>query len=362
LRCDRLLSLIGPFLASIEIPQNMSTSSSPLNPDTPPLLLPVTVTELSDPTTVGQSIEVLEQDVVKLSSRPLRGRRIIVRLVHCLVVYHLTNLPVRARTCLQAGFVAYTGFGSGSVGTANGLPIGPDKILASASGLEVEFIVAAGYESVAFLLPLDMMRDHAIRRHREDEFRIPQNVGMMTPCSAGARELYEWGRCLIDIASRQPDVFDDPRAQSAAQVDLLEKILATLGSASQTEPSLQDLTRQKHSHVVRIAENYANSHIADRIHVTDLCEAAGVCERTLQYAFKELLGMAPMAYLTRLRLHRARQTLRAATHASTTVTKEALRWGFWHFGDFSRAYKECFGELPSDTLRRQPDTGEFTAN
>jgi hypothetical protein len=36
------------------------------------------------------------------------------------------------------------------------------------------------------------------------------------------------------------------------------------------------------------------------------------------------------------------------------VTAEALRWGFWHFGDFSRAYKDCFGELPSDTLRRKP--------
>lgn len=39
---------------------------------------------------------------------------------------------------------------------------------------------------------------------------------------------------------------------------------------------------------------------------------------------------------------------------STTVTAEALHWGFWHVGDFSKAYKECFGELPSDTLARAP--------
>jgi AraC-like DNA-binding protein len=32
----------------------------------------------------------------------------------------------------------------------------------------------------------------------------------------------------------------------------------------------------------------------------------------------------------------------------------ALNWGFWHFGEFSRAYKDCFGELPSVTLRRRP--------
>jgi len=89
--------------------------------------------------------------------------------------------------------------------------------------------------------------------------------------------------------------------------------------------------------------------------VTDLCTAAGVSERTLQYAFKRLMGITPLAYLTRLRLHRVRQALRAATQGTTTVTAEALRWGFGHFGDFARAYKECFGELPSDTLRRKPD-------
>jgi transcriptional regulator GlxA family with amidase domain len=79
-----------------------------------------------------------------------------------------------------------------------------------------------------------------------------------------------------------------------------------------------------------------------------------VSERALEYAFKETMGLTPVGYLTRLRLHRVRQALLGATHASATVSSLALDWGFWHFGDFSRAYKECFGELPSDTLRRTP--------
>jgi AraC-like DNA-binding protein len=48
-----------------------------------------------------------------------------------------------------------------------------------------------------------------------------------------------------------------------------------------------------------------------------------------------------------------RKALRMATHGSTTVSAQALNWGFWHFGDFSRAYKNCFGELPSETLRQK---------
>jgi transcriptional regulator GlxA family with amidase domain len=156
------------------------------------------------------------------------------------------------------------------------------------------------------------------------------------------------------MAARQPEVFDVPQTQTAAQVELLENLLATLRSAVHVESAPQDLTRQAHSRVVQIAEDYALSHTAERLYVTDLCEAAGVSERTLQYAFNEVVGMTPVAYLTRLRLHRVRQALRAATHGTTTVTAEALRWGFWHFGHFSRAYKDCFGELASDTLRRDP--------
>ena len=141
----------------------------------------------------------------------------------------------------------------------------------------------------------------------------------------------------------------------AAQVELFETLLAAIGSASDFEPTRSDRTRQAHSDIVKIAEDYSLANAGDPLYVTDLCRAAAVSERSLEYAFKNILGLTPVAYLTKLRLHRARQALLAGTHGSTTVSAEALNWGFWHFGDFSRAYKECFGELPSDTLRRKPD-------
>jgi AraC-like DNA-binding protein len=71
--------------------------------------------------------------------------------------------------------------------------------------------------------------------------------------------------------------------------------------------------------------------------LSDLCSAAEVSERTLEGAFHEVMGLAPMAYLVRLRLHRAREALLGATQGSTTVSAEALNWGSWHFGEFSRA-------------------------
>ena len=111
--------------------------------------------------------------------------------------------------------------------------------------------------------------------------------------------------------------------------------------------------RVAHGHVVRLAEDYAMAHGSERLYITDLCRITGVSERTLEVAFKEVIGLAPMAYLARLRLHRVRQALLAATNGPTTVAAAAVEWGFWHFGEFSRAYKEYFGELPSETLRRR---------
>ncbi len=312
----------------------------------------VTAVDISDPTSAGEAIEVIELDAVQLDSKPLRARRVVVRLGASVLVFYSTNLPMRTRTRLQPGFVTYVAFGPQAVGTLNGVPIGPGRVLAATSEVEVEFVVAAEYESVAFLLPPDDIQRRLRGRHRDDEHRLPHGVEVLQPRPADTCALFGWGRRLADMAARQPEVFDVPQTQAAARVELLETLLATIGSAVPVGSAPQDLTRQAHSRVVQAAEDYALAHPLDRLYVTDLCEAAGVSERTLQYAFKEVMGMTPVAYLTRLRLHRVRQALRAATHGSTTVTAEALKWGFWHFGDFSRAYKACFGELPSETLRR----------
>jgi AraC family ethanolamine operon transcriptional activator len=338
---------------SIEIPQTVKISPRSTNPVIPTPSSVVTVVEISDPTAVGETIEVIEQDAVQLESRPLRARQVVVHLGTNILTFQSTNLPIRTRTKLQTGFVAFVAFGPHAAGTLNGLPVGPDRVLASTSGIEVEFVVAGGYESVSFLPP-DDIREHLRGRHREDEFRLPNGVELLKPSPDAARRLYGFGRRLADVAARQPEVFDMPQTQAAAQIELLETLLATLGSVGHVESAAEDLTRQAHSRVVQIAEDYALAHTGERLYVTDLCEAAGVSERTLQYAFKEVMGMSPVAYLTRLRLHRVRHALRTASQASTTVTTESLRWGFWHFGDFSRAYKDCFGELPSDTLRRKP--------
>jgi len=312
--------------------------------------------EISDPTAAEEGIEVLSQDLLKLEEKPLRARRLIVQLEGSLVVLHSTNLRVRTRTTAHSQLLAYVVLGPQARGTVNGLPMRPDLMLAVEPGIQVEFVVEPGYQSVTALVGAAVLQSHWIGRQREGHFRVPRGVEALNVDAARARGLFEWGERLANTAARQPALFTgQEEALAAAQVELLEVLLAALDTTTVPRHTRNDETRQSHSRVVRLAEDFALAHAGDPLHVTDLCVATRSSERTLQYAFQEVMGMSPVAYLTRLRLHRVRQALRVANQGSTTVSAEALNWGFWHFGDFSRAYRDCFGELPSETLRRPAD-------
>ncbi len=319
----------------------------------------VTVADISDPALAGQGVEFVDLDAVQLTSHPFRARRVVVRLEGGAVVYHSTNHRVRTRSRLQEGWLAYATFDARAKGTVNGLPIHPELVMAIEPETEVVVVADSSYESITLLLPPAEIRAHLRDRRREGDFRFPRGAETLQADAARVRRLFDWGKRLVDTAARQPALFDDRKDErAAAQVEMVETLLATLGAARDFEPARADHARQSQALVVKAAEDYALSHADDRVYVTDLCRAAGVSERALQYAFKEVMGLTPVAYLIRLRLHRVRQALLAATHGSTTVSAVALDWGFWHFGEFSRAYKDCFGELPSDTLRRKPSAVE----
>ncbi len=74
--------------------------------------------------------------------------------------------------------------------------------------------------------------------------------------------------------------------------------------------------------------------------------------RTLFHTFRKCLGIGPHTYFQRVRLHELRDMLMTASPSETSVTFLATEAGFNHLGRLSIAYREFFGEYPSDTLRR----------
>ena len=102
--------------------------------------------------------------------------------------------------------------------------------------------------------------------------------------------------------------------------------------------------------------NYMHDQASEDVRLTDICAEFCVSKRTLQYIFANEYGISPMKYLQLIRLNRVHRQLLEAPPKRTTVTHMAMSSGFWHMGNFSKAYKHLFGESPSHTLQRTPSS------
>ena len=316
----------------------------------------VTVTEITEPTAVNEGIELIDQDAVQLQPEPLRARRVMVRLDAATVVLSSSNRRLRTSTRVHEGLLAYVTFGPRAHGTVNGLPVRPGLLLAAAPETEARFVVEPGWETITFLLSPQDVRAHLAARQREHEFHVPRGIEALQADPDGARRLFDWGKRLTTTAARQPAIFNDGKNERrAAYVELFETLLPVIGGAEQLEPTRSDRTRQAHSDIVRIAEDHALSQVGEHLSVSDLCRVGR--RQRAQPGVRVPRGHGADAGGLSDPAPPASGAAGSAGRDAGNDDRdaEALNWGFWHFGEFSRAYKDCFGELPSDTLRRSPD-------
>lgn len=103
--------------------------------------------------------------------------------------------------------------------------------------------------------------------------------------------------------------------------------------------------------VVELAEACYRANPAASISIARLCRVVGLSERGLRNAFYDVRGMSPKRSMLRDRLEGVRRALRNQRARDTTVTSVATDHGFYELGRFAGAYKELFGEAPSETLR-----------
>jgi transcriptional regulator GlxA family with amidase domain len=103
--------------------------------------------------------------------------------------------------------------------------------------------------------------------------------------------------------------------------------------------------------VVEQAESYVRGHLDTRVPVSRLCRVVGLSERGLRNAFHSVRGMSPTQYMRSVRLRDVRRALSASQDRRATVTGIATSYGFYELGRFAAAYREAFGEVPSETLR-----------
>jgi len=144
------------------------------------------------------------------------------------------------------------------------------------------------------------------------------------------------------------------QGQDAAQAALLEQtevlVATTLllhqphSMATQLWPAPPPSAPQ----AIRRAQAYMLEHIGERLPVTMVASHCGLSARRLQALFRDECGQSPLHWLRAQRLQAVRQTLSQAGEAHR-VSEIASRYGFTHLGEFSRAYRQAFGETPQQT-------------
>ncbi len=103
---------------------------------------------------------------------------------------------------------------------------------------------------------------------------------------------------------------------------------------------------------LRRATDYIDSHLSQPISMADLVIITGVNARTFANGFRKYYGISPLAYLKLKRLEATRKELENGDPKITSVADTAFKWGFTHLSRFAQDYRNYFGELPSETLRK----------
>jgi AraC-like DNA-binding protein len=201
----------------------------------------------------------------------------------------------------------------------------------------------------AISLPVEMMGG-ALATLAARDLSLPRDaVTVVPPPEAMVRLQRLHASCGV-LAEKAPDLLINPEAARGIEQALIGAMIECFDKLDDRDerlaPRLHASVMRRFHAVVEVNDNRA-------LYTTEISAAIGVSGRTLRNCCREHLGMGASRYLMLRRMHLARRALDQSTPDTATVTEAATRFGFWELGRFSVGYKSLFGEMPSQTLRRQ---------
>jgi AraC-like DNA-binding protein len=173
-----------------------------------------------------------------------------------------------------------------------------------------------------------------------------------------SKQLRRIARALIDATAQSSD--NVPReADLGGLVPLLAGLREALDGLTANSGRLP-LIGAERIRLMKLVDEFIGENLSNPIYLGSVAELAGVSVRTIHNVTVAMSGLPFTRLLKARRAWNAyRELLTGVDHRF--IKTVALKNGFWHLGDFSRAYEDQFGELPSDTRRNaalQETTGD----
>jgi len=136
-----------------------------------------------------------------------------------------------------------------------------------------------------------------------------------------------------------------PVARRALETTLLDAILLGMPHSHSSLLAAPPLPPRV-GHAER-ARAWMEEHYREPVSVAGVAAGVGLSVRQLQEVVRSRFGLTPMQLLREIRLERARELL--SSGMAPTVAAAAMDVGCSHLGRFAAAYRERFGEPPSET-------------
>jgi AraC-like DNA-binding protein len=127
-------------------------------------------------------------------------------------------------------------------------------------------------------------------------------------------------------------------------LDFHESLLLQDDTIAAWQASLRTIVRQVEEALERLPEQ--------QLTLSQLCELTGTGKTRLSEAFEEVHGESPIRFLRMRALSAVREQLLDRENPPSSVKSVALAHGFLHKSRFAAAYRELYGELPHETLKR----------
>lgn len=231
----------------------------------------------------------------------------------------------------------------------NGTPFGPGSVMVVPKRRQIRVVSLDAVEWISALIPTSRLAGTI----NEERALASLRCGVIGPPAAGA---VAFRRTLMHVAkAAMTGGYDaDHRARREASQQLVGAARRLLEApAEATVLQRPGRPRIPRFEVIQLVERWLGEVADSRPALRDLAHAAGVSHRTLHAACAEQLGVSPKRFLRILQLNAVRRELMCRDAPVVRVTDVLSRLGVWEWGRFSGEYGALFGELPSETIRRQ---------
>ena len=263
------------------------------------------------------------------------GRRVRLRTADA-ENFHV-NLPLRGRVVSRSG-------------AREPVMTGPRECLVFSPGAPADMSWSADCEQLCLMIPracLEVELEQLLGRSLRGRLAFDFAADVRSPAAQHWRTVLD---LLVDELDHPTGVVQHPLVARHIEGLVLDGLL--LGQRhSHSEAATRDSPVRLGAAIKRAVE-LIEERPCDPWTTVRLASESHLSVRALQEGFRRDLGTPPMTYLRQIRLRRARAALQAADRDATTVRAIAVRLGLVHMSRFAAAYREAFGETPSDTLNR----------